>query len=59
MNPIEGTPSLTKSPTRHAKGMPTINGAPSVRRAGRRWPGACGLFRARVPLFDGSNFPFI
>ncbi|MCZ4258478.1 hypothetical protein O4H53_23275 [Sulfitobacter sp. G21635-S1] len=55
MNPIEGIPSLTKSPTRHAKGMPTIKGAPSVRPAGRRWPGAFGLFRAWVPLIYGSK----
>ncbi|MCZ4259075.1 hypothetical protein O4H53_26340 [Sulfitobacter sp. G21635-S1] len=55
MNPNAGTTSLTKSPTRHAKGMPMINDAPSVRRAGRRWPGAFGLFRAWVLMFDGSN----
>ncbi|MFC6759280.1 hypothetical protein ACFQFQ_06875 [Sulfitobacter porphyrae] len=33
--------------------MPTIKGAPLVRPAGRRWPGAFGLFRAWVPLIDG------
>ncbi|MDD9723710.1 hypothetical protein PVW51_23680 [Sulfitobacter sp. PR48] len=32
-----------------------INDAPSVRPAGRRWPGAFGLFRAWVLMFDGSN----
>ncbi|OAN71491.1 hypothetical protein A8B82_04175 [Sulfitobacter sp. EhC04] len=55
MNPIGDTDSLTKSPTRHVKGMPTIKGAPLVRRTGGRWPGAFGLFRAWVLMFDGSN----
>ncbi|WP_269361581.1 hypothetical protein [Sulfitobacter sp. G21635-S1] len=34
--------------------MPTIKGAPLVRPAGRRWPGACGLFRTLACLIDGG-----
>jgi len=36
-------PSLTKSPTRRTTGAPVCIGTPLAWRAGRRWPGACGL----------------
>jgi len=41
----------TKSPCRHAEGLPIINGAPPVRRAARRSRGAFGASRA------GAKFP--
>ncbi|MCZ4256377.1 hypothetical protein O4H53_12575 [Sulfitobacter sp. G21635-S1] len=55
MSPIMGTTQPNHIAYRHAKGMPTFKGAPSVRAADRRCPGTFGLFRVLVALIDDSS----